>query len=504
MEEKGLPEPSGYQLSQLNFEASYNAIGKYGGPNIILGDEQQLDFELAQEWAKMHFGAALYTDTELDYEDVFAEMDHARSPGFPWNCMYTTNKECWEKHRDYMDCFRQDVEDGLKPICFWNVFPKEEVLPDEKVNAGKVRQISGAPLELKLLSNSIMLAQNNRFYEWHGKCWSQVGINPFGLGWQELYSSLRNTSNLGKAMDVSRFDANYQCHMAAAVKELRWNCMSHKMRTEKNRRKLDYVYDSVFRGYLVCPNGEVLQKEHGNNSGSSNTVVDNTLALGITLMYAWIRGCRDREIEPDYQHMMQCIAAALYGDDNTFVATQQGRAVLTEEVMRRAFADHGWNITFETDGWTELKDLVFLSRKFKLAGQWIVPAPTDSSKAMCSLLHKSKGDPYDDYVRACGLLNMYYYDEGACAQLTDFLDWMECAYGIGDATDEKMRNIRSNRLDERRIVQLYTVRDLDWTVEGRAPTKAKSGLDFLNFLVSEQDYNGLAEPCYGWKNWALA
>lgn len=441
-------------MSKLTFTGLYKSFAKYGGGEVTLDDVQVRDLMTAIDWAELEFGPYLSQGSRLTAEEVVERVDMSRSPGFPWAGVYKDSSEAYLAHKEWFDSYVEGVLNGTRtPIDpIFKVFGKEEVLPTEKIKVGKLRGISGCPLEFKLLVNAVLLDQNESFYSAHGKTMSEVGINPFNLGWDALYRKLHVNGWRGMALDVSAFDASFSWVLAKAVALLRARRMIWLSEAETNRI-LPYITSSIFRAMSILPNGEVVQREHGNASGSPNTVVDNTLALAIAFMYTWIRSARTDGCETSYQEFKSNVKAALYGDDNTFTASPLGQERLSESRVSEGFAELGWKVTQETEGWVETSDLTFLQRGFKkFRGHW-VPVCVDGVKGLDSLLHKSKGDIVKTYQRAASLLLTYYWNSDARGVIEGFLNWLEREYFPTDSADHVL--VRSNRLTSAQIKRLY-------------------------------------------------
>lgn len=465
-----------YKLTQLSFEGLCRSIGKYNGPNIyaLKGDKSD-DFELAVRWVSHLLKPHLRCTRILDVDSVVDAVDMTRSPGFPWNRKYQDAQAAFEDHSSWFKWYCEQVDAGLDPVTLWNYFPKEEILPSDKVDAGKLRQICGSGLELKLSTNRITLEQNDCLAASPFATWSKIGVNPFGNGWARLYHQLIEPGRTvdctppsgchGIALDVSAFDANYQPLVSNAVKRVRWEAMDPAVRADpRAARILDHYYRHCYSGLGVLPTGEVLAHDHGNNSGGCNTATDNTIGNMIGIVYSWLRGLRQRcaqegtPFDPDLATMLTHIQCAVYGDDNTLGGSKFARSVLTEEVFITSYADIGWKVTLESNGWEPVHRLTFLSKRFvfdKRRG-WITFAPVDGTKALAALLCKAKPSdtPQQSYVRACGLRCMYWMDFKVRALLDSYLDYLEATY-FYDTCKAVTAEIRQQRLSERRMEELY-------------------------------------------------
>jgi hypothetical protein len=288
---------------------------------------------------------------------------------------------------------------------------------------------------------------------------SEVGINPFNMGWDQLYKKLYVPGWKGMALDVSAFDASFPWVMARKIATLRLRRLSPEARQLPMAEKLvAYITESIFRSLNILPNGEVVQKEHGNASGSPNTVVDNTLALAMAFMYVWVRSCRLDGTPPSFMEFKENVRAALYGDDNTFTASELAQVRLSYERMQQFFGELGWKVTMESEGWVPTDQLTFLQRGFSEYNGIKVPKCVDGVKALDSLLHKSHGDVTLTYQRAASLLVIYWWNVEERVVIQGFLDRLESEYFYSGSMRDL--SVRSTRLTPAQIVRLYI--DPNW------------------------------------------
>lgn len=449
---KGIKLPSEYGLAQLNATAVYKEVNKYGGPDVDGGRIKVYLMMAVQDVIHM-VRPYIRVDRTTPIAEVLDSIDTSRSPGFPWNKNYTTFSDAYAAHADYVQSFIDAVGRGDQPLTFWNYFPKEEILPEEKISAGRVRQISGCAMEMRMLGNHLFLGQNERMTANFEHMWSKVGISPMRRGWDALYNYLSQVSTTGFALDISRFDANFQYWLAQSVARVRLACMSEEMKTPEVVRQVHFFYENTFRGLGVLPHGEVVSKSHGNNSGSPNTTYDNTLGNMIAFLTVWYMSCADEGVQLD---PMDHLRVAIYGDDNTSTVSEAGRRVLTVPRIIGGFREFGWGVTFEVgNGYVPLHTMAFLSfffKSIKYNGQsFRVPLPRDGKKALASLAYKGKRDPVVSYARACGLLIVYWWDFEVRRILDGYLNHLEDVY----LNTPQCASIRKQRLTSGMIDALY-------------------------------------------------
>lgn len=449
---------AGYGVPRVNHEAVDRNMAKYNGPDITLDSDQQAALNFAVDFMLTRYQAVRNKTALSSFEEIMEEVDLEKSPGFPWNrAGYQTHKAVLAEHRDWMEGFVESVAAGDNPGVCWYAFPKEEIRTEEKIAAGKVRHISGCSTEFKFLTDTLLLKQNLAFYEEHGKQWSEVGMNPFQSGWDDLVKRLSRFPT-GIEADISQMDADYQEVVAEAVKRVRWGLMPQEMRTLRNKRLLDYIYDTIFQGAQVTAAGWTWLKNHGNSSGSANTVVDNTWATEIAIAYSYYRACRALGRVPSVAELARGVEAAVYGDDNTMTVASELQCVVNHETLRTGFKELGWTITFSSEEWLPWTKLTFLSRGFLRFGDHYVPRPLDGRKYVASLLYKGRKEesPMALFARAEGLYIAAFWDPLARRAIGKVLDAL---VPLLERTEEGRALLLTRHSDDS-IVRLYCGRGL--------------------------------------------
>lgn len=477
---KGIkPDLSEYGVPELDHDAVVRNLSKYNGPRVDLSPEDAVYLDLARAAVVRMLLPVKARTRIMSYDEVLAEIDLSKSPGFPWNAKYGTHRAVIEKHDSWLREFSEKFFGGVKTDCVWNAFPKEELRTSEKIAQGKVRHISGCPTEWKIAINQLLLAQNNAFYDQHLRSWSCVGINIMSGGWDKLATKLSAHAD-GLEADIKAQDANYQRFVARVVEQIRFELFPEELQTETTRGLLRTVYDNVFRGYQVTGEGYVFSKEHGNASGSPCTVVDNTIATMLGVAFSYIRRCAELGVDYDEQQMLDKVIAAIYGDDNTLTVAEEVKHLMNHDSLGAGFRALGWELEFAHSGWRPWKDLNFLSRSFyQLADGTYVPKPVDGNKYVHSLFYKGKKHAtlLDSFTRANGLYIAAFYDPEARSTIGRFRDWAFDRLQAFGGEDAKLA--RS---------QYMTASEVDALYRGRGPHTLRVDEDFLCARVTFGDW----------------
>lgn len=453
---KNIEDIPEFRNAQFSGKESYTAFAKYAHPEPVLGDLQQSAFKTAVSWMARQFGPYMSGSCMLSGEDVIRGTDGSGSPGFPWN---TSSRTCEEFYHSAdaveLERYWRGIGSPEGAFCIWNSFLKEELRKLEKIEAGDIRQINGCPVEFKIALNRFCLDQNEKFYDSHLNTASAVGIVKFHGGWDRLFRKL-NKYPKGYALDVKRWDSHFPRVLFEAIREFRFSRLVDSCRTRENKQKFDNLYEQIIASATVLNWGEVVQTRLGNPSGSPNTVVDNTLGLYVLLCYAWVRACQSAGEEPDYMVFQDQVVPALYGDDNTFTASEYGLEMLKPTAFKVYAQELGFTVTAESDTPSDVFDLDFLSSNFVRSGCGvIVPKPKKPMKALASMAFRGDGDVLNTWSRACSHRINSFFEPAVFRQADGFCQFLlrVCDRALGDAVEWHRR--KAEYLSEASIYRLY-------------------------------------------------
>ncbi len=372
-------------------DGGFKAIAKYERKNPEL---DVAAWYQSGDWLRRHFFSACAGSQILTQDEVIVSMDKTTSAGYPLSLEYHDKNGCigteaWKVIEDYWNLIK-DKNPKIVPI--WTCSQKKEMRKNEKVDVHDIRVFTASPSELSSAMNRMCLDFNEKFYEAQGKTWSSVGINKFSSGWDVLYSRLNKHPNKF-ALDQSTFDASIFEAALYDQMEIRWEFLDEKWKNQDNRNRLEEIYYNIIHSLIILDNGEVIMKHIGNPSGSSNTVVDNTMINWRLFAYAWILLCREWGRETSYLDFMNMLECALYGDDNTFSESDEVREMFTPEGINKIWTNIGVKTKAVYMEPHPLEDLEFLSQGFRYDEKLgiVVPVP-DTDKMLSSLLYGSKID----------------------------------------------------------------------------------------------------------------
>nr|NP_945144.1 NIb protein [Lily mottle virus] len=278
------PMMGAYQKSRLNKEAYIKDLFKYSSP-IVVGDVDCAAFEAAcdsvtQLFEGAGFGRCNYV---TDEQEIFSALNMNAAVG----AMYSGKK------RDYFKDFTDlDKESILRDSCLrlyqgkmgvWNGSLKAELRAKEKVDLNKTRTFTAAPVDTLLGGKTCVDDFNNRFYSLNIACPWSVGMTKFYKGWDEMLRKLPEGWVYCDA-DGSQFDSSLSPYLINAVLNLRLHFMEE---WDVGAQMLQNLYTEIIYTPIATPDGTIIKKFKGNNSGQPSTVVDNTIMVILAIHYSY-------------------------------------------------------------------------------------------------------------------------------------------------------------------------------------------------------------------------
>jgi len=253
----------------------------------------------------------------------------------------------------YLDFLNKDM---LKEIPIWLASGKEReyLYRSDYVDKKKQRTFIIEPFEL-LLHHKLVYGKQNEGMKniW----WSAYGLNPYEGGVNGMAQNLLRFKRF-TMLDVIRYDRKFP-HMKA-VFDIR-----DKFIADSPFRQ--WVRDNCIKSRVVLPNGDFIEKDWGNNSGSGTTTGDNILGMAICIAHTLF------DLGLDEKQVKELVFSYLFGDDVvigdncTWISNEEW-----EKGFRTTFALYG----FEFDPFVmsdDLKKMSFLGFSFAQTntGFWV-------------------------------------------------------------------------------------------------------------------------------------
>lgn len=170
--------------------------------------------------------------------------------------------------------------DDFVPLA--TIADKDEFLPKEDLERGKIRTIFVDPLDKLAKTKFFFDRQNKKIIKHHDELWIKYGMTKQFGGFHRFARDLEEFE-LRDQSDVSGWDRTVFLYY---VYYIRWKLLKLPERFES---KFWYVVFHTIFPSAISPDGTVFMRQTGNNSGGNNTASDNSLAHLIVLFYFLIK-----------------------------------------------------------------------------------------------------------------------------------------------------------------------------------------------------------------------
>nr|ULS01670.1 polyprotein [Aconitum mosaic virus] len=339
-----------YQKSRLNKEAYIKDLFKYNSPTTV-GVLIPEVFERAEEavyqmFKRVGFGECEYVTCP---EAIFSALNMKAAVG----ALYQGKK------KEYFESFTSEdkaqiVKDSCRRLYMghmgvWNGSLKAELRPLEKVQANKTRSFTAAPIDTLLGGKVCVDDFNNQFYSLNLEAPWSVGMTKFYGGWDKLMRSLPDGWIYCDA-DGSQFDSSLTPYLINAVLNLRLKFMEN---WDIGEKMLENLYTEIIYTPIATPDGTIIKKYKGNNSGQPSTVVDNTIMVILAMYYSGEVYNASKPFE-DYCKFF------VNGDDLLIAVHPSHKDFL--DGLQTSFSHLGLKYTFENKFETR-EDLWFMSHR---------------------------------------------------------------------------------------------------------------------------------------------
>ncbi|WBQ86004.1 polyprotein [Polygonatum mosaic-associated virus 1] len=355
------PLTGAYGPSKLNREAFKKDFFKYNTlieTGVVQHDVfQQAVASVINLLDRIGFQRCNYV---TDTDEIFNSLNLKASVG----ALYAGKKNAYlegmdEEQKDMLlaaSCLR--LFEGKMGV--WNGSLKAELRAQEKLEQNKTRTFTAAPIDTLLGGKVCVDDFNNEFYSLNLVGPWTVGMTKFYGGWDKLLRKLPDGWLYCHA-DGSRFDSSLTPYLINAIITVRDHFMED---WAIGRTMLENFYTEVIYTPILTPDGTIVKKFKGNNSGQPSTVVDNTLMVVIAMYYSCKKvGLSDEIIESSMVFFAN-------GDD-LIIALEPDRAGLLD-TLSASFAELGLAYDFSERSF-DRSDLWFMSHKGVLHGDVYIP-----------------------------------------------------------------------------------------------------------------------------------
>nr|QED45068.1 polyprotein [Leek yellow stripe virus] len=466
------PLMGAYSKSALNKEAYIKDLSKYSG-EISVGNVNCDVFERAFEkvvnlMESKGFHECAYVTNE---HEILAALNMKAAVG----ALYSGKKR--EYFADFSD---EDKCEIVKESCkrlflgkmgVWNGSLKAELRPIEKVLANKTRSFTAAPLDTLLGGKVCVDDFNNQFYSRHFDLPWTVGMSKFRKGWDTLLRKLPENWIYCDA-DGSQFDSSLSPYLINAVLKIRLHFMED---WDVGETMLRNLYTEIVYTPIATPDGTIVKKFKGNNSGQPSTVVDNSLMVVFSMYYAMEMS----NIEDIHN---KCVF--FVNGDDLLIAVEPGSELFLDS-LQNLFQQLGLNYNFDSRTRNK-EELCFMSHMGILQDGIYIPKldkervvsilewdraqqPEHRLEAICAAMIEAWGYPdLLDRIRKfyCWVLEQAPFSELSAVGKAPFISEM--------ALRNLYTDYKATEVELARYLELY---DSDTTVEDIFEYQAGEELD---------------------------
>nr|BDR95910.1 polyprotein [Konjac mosaic virus] len=463
-----------YAKSRLNKGAFLKDILKYS-TDIQVGIVDVASFEAAHEFLVTQlntwgFGGCEYV---TDEDAIFDSLNMKAAVG----ALYQGKK------KDYFaDYTPEDRAQIIFESCerlyngemgIWNGSLKAELRPIEKVEQNKTRTFTAAPLDTLLAGKVCVDDFNNHFYSMHTKCPWSVGMTKFYGGWNVLLESFPESWVYCDA-DGSQFDSSLSPYLINSILNARLRMMEQ---WDIGSQMLCNLYTEITYTPIATPDGTIVKKFKGNNSGQPSTVVDNTLMVLTAMYYSLVRS------NISLQDHTSIIQFFINGDDLIIAVRPDHQNLL--DVMANHFSELGLNYDFSSRS-KRKEDLWFMSHKgVKREGIYI---PKLEEERIVSILEWDRStEPSHRLEAICAAMIEAWGYDWLVHEIRLFYSWVLEQYPYNQLAEQgKAPYIAETALhklyldqdaDEEELLKYVTELNFEWPQEEQVYHQSDKGED---------------------------
>nr|YP_004123962.1 NIb [Apium virus Y] len=441
--EKFRPLMGAYNKSKLNKDAYVKDLFKYTSP-IEVGVLDVDTFEKSLEIVIHNMESAGFEQCEYvtDAQAIFRALNMKAAVG----ALYQGKK------RDYFKEYTDEMKDEIvEQSCrrlyegkmgVWNGSLKAELRPIEKVQENKTRSFTAAPIDTLLAGKVCVDDFNNQFYAMHFKCPWSVGMTKFYGGWDKLLSILPDGWTYYDA-DGSQFDSSLSPYLINAVLQIRLHFMEA---FDIGEQMLSNLYTEIVYTPILTPDGTIVKKFKGNNSGQPSTVVDNTLMVVLAMTYSLSKLGYVGEDQAN-------VCRYLVNGDDLLIALHPEHEHIAEK-LSELFRQLGLKYTFESKT-KDKSELWFMShRGIQIDGLYI---PKLEEERIVSILEWDRSSEPEHRLEAiCAAMVESWGYEWLTHEIRKFYNWVLDQ----EPYNEIARQGKAPYIAEMALKKLYTSKDV--------------------------------------------
>jgi len=320
---------------------------------------------------ELNYGARM-VQPFLGHDELIGSIEMDKATGFIESQCGYKKKSQWFAAGFYDEIYFDSV---LDEIPLWKVAGKIETQLRDVYCGGKKQRTFIIQSPAHLLHTKRIYGQQNQALKNFRE--SAYGMNPYEGGTNALAQYLLRGRRFW-SFDCVRWD-----------RKAPWMKLIYKFRNKylQDDKFKEWCTTHLIDSHLVLPNGDLITKDWGNNSGSGNTTGDNILGMVFMIYLAFMTFSKGDPNIMDHI-FFKCFGDDVIGSDNLPISDEQ-----LERLLRDAFASIG----IEFDPFlisNDLGDHTFLGFTFKKIQEgWVPQYPTGTiSKSFLYLQHNMKSE----------------------------------------------------------------------------------------------------------------
>lgn len=247
-----------------------------------------------------------FLKSEPAHEESENTYDLNTSPGLPWIKMgYKKKKHVLEHEPERLQKFAFDV--SYEVIDTYN--DKEELLEEADFLRNKVRGIFGSSFHGVYREKFLYGRQNTKLLSRWKEDWIKYGsVKQYG-GFNSMIQQLEPFPFVWES-DVSGYDRKVFLGPVYEIRNANIDDPNHYY----DDLKASVTESNVFPKVLL-PNGYVVRRQTGNDSGKNNTTTDNSIAHQIIMFYMLVKRLMEFGVEPTLSYIFKWSKIFIYSDD---------------------------------------------------------------------------------------------------------------------------------------------------------------------------------------------
>jgi len=439
VQSKGYTIPDNYYVSQFEREMLDNDFAKFRQSYPYYPDRQKM--RMVDDAMKRIFMPYMFAEV-MSFEEATSFMDLSASPGYPWNLVYQTKRECLNSEYDLLkEIVRGIVDTGEVDYywcgvryrnCYWLTSPKAEIRSMEKLGnddktKNKIRTFMCGDIVTYIVGIMLYAKQNDRLLKQGATDhWSAVGLSQWYGGWDVLSKILlRLGLDDFVCLDAKHMEASF----CDAFQEGVYECRNGGIYGSDSLKR--WYLSNIVYSMIIDVHGNLVMKTGKNPSGGFNTLTDNGLAMGRLFLYTVSFSC---ESVDELVKACRELPCKIMGDYSIFINDSKFLRVIDVS------SEVGFNLSREASG--PIEHCTFLSNGFvKDSNKGCYIFRPNFDKLMSGILFWFKQSSWRlCFVKLCSARKLVY----AFPEWRQEVDYL-LQYCLDRHNDDM---VRENKLDE--------------------------------------------------------